>query len=137
MKSLVLFVLVLAGSAAASFKECPRLRGHYFCEGVAGSHKDMNMIITEAFASGRATYYYLYEQKGEPAEELRFLASDQGERNPDLDGMIGRCAKGYYFNSADGRPNAKTLLNYVNRQGDYEVIYYKDGSLFLRCRRTR
>lgn len=138
LKSLLFLSIVLMPFAAsASFKECPKLRGQYFCKGVTGSHKDMVMIIDEAFASGRANYHYRYEQVGEKALELDFIASDAGVANPDQDGLVGRCVDGFYFNSDDGRLGPKTLLNTVNRDGNYEVIRNGDRSSFLVCKRRR
>lgn len=136
LSTLVLY-LTLTASAVASFDECPKMRGRYFCPGVVGSHQDMTMIITEARASGRVTYYYLYEQRGEEAFELRFMASDQGTQNPDHGGMIGKCENGFYYNSSNGRASDKTLLNFVNDDGDYEVIRNGDRKRFLLCNRTR
>lgn len=137
MRSLSLLAFLASFSAIASFEECPKLRGKYFCPAVVGSHKDMTMIITEARASGVVTFHYLYEQRGEPALELRYLASDQGTRNPDQGGMIGRCENLFYYNSSTGRANDKTLLNFINDDGDYEVIRNGDRKRFLLCKRLR
>ena len=92
----------------------------------------MVMEITQSHNNEVMTYSYLYLQVDEAPLLLHFLTSDQGERNPDQN-MIGKCLGGYYFNSKTGDLNEKSLLNIVNENGTYQVLYAKDLSIFLEC----
>lgn len=121
-------------NASASILQCPNLTGTYFCKGVPGSHEDMIMKIRLEGRGTQMVYSYTYEQKGKDPFTLLFPASDQGVKHPTMD-QIGRCWRGTFFNTKDGQLGEKTLLNLVNRNGDYDVVRYKDKSLFLRCPR--
>jgi hypothetical protein len=135
--SLLLSLLGFSVSAQASILQCPRLTGKFFCKAVQGSHEDMLMTITEDRRETSMVYTYLYEQTGQKPFSLTFPACDQGVKNPQQDDEIGRCWRGAFFNSLDGKLTARTLLNYVNARGDYDVVRYGDHSLFLRCDRRK
>ena len=137
MKTAILSIL-LAVPALASTEGCPNLKGEYFCKAVAGSHKDMVMLVRQYRYLTRMMYEYTYDQVGEPTLRLDFLASDQGEKNPDQDGMIGYCMKGYYYNiPKGGHLEDNSLLNYINADGNYEVIRNKGHASFLLCKRRK
>lgn len=136
MKVLILIMSLVSLSASASIFQCPSLKGVYFCKGVEGSHKDMVMRIRQKHNPKRIVYEYTYEQVGEPVMVLNFFASDQGEKNPGRD-MIGKCYKGYYFNSSTGHIGDDTFLNFVDQNHDYNVVRKKDMSVYLNCKHMK
>lgn len=133
----LLLIVASSSSAFAATDQCPLIDGKFFCAAVAGSHEDMEMTIThQLLDDGTINYLYEYAQKGQAPYTLSFLASNEGTANPSRGGMIGSCWNGYYFNSKAGQLSEKTLLNWVNANGDYEVLHAKDMSLFLNCEKV-